>query len=238
MDDPRRVVAKWGDAHYYSPAPRHRRRLVLKWIAGLEFNNVLDAGCAQPHLLEEIFRRRRVPVYGCDFSEEVIAQNRLRFPQAEFEVVDLSVSRWPGERQFDLVICSEVIEHIEQWTKALSNVAAMARRYLLVTVPSGPMYPIDRYVGHCRHFTGGELSEEIAALGFRVARSRHWGIPMHSIYKMAINGINPHAMYESFAEGAYGIGKRMIASLVYASFFVNDLFDAGGQYLVLAERNC
>lgn len=230
------VAAKWADAHNYSPAPRHRRRLILRWIRGLKFNDVLDAGCAQPYLLREISRRYHVPVYGCDFSEEVIAQNRLHFPQAQFEVVDLAVSRWPGERQFDLVICSEVLEHIEQWMRALSNVAAMARRYLLVTVPSGPVYPIDRYIGHYRHFSGQELCGEIAQLGFRIVRSRHWGMPMHTLYKMAINGINPHAMYESFGERAYGAGKRTIANLVYVLFFVNDLFDAGWQYLLLAER--
>jgi len=230
------VVAKWDAAHYYSPAPRHRRRLILKWIARLEFKDVLDAGCAQPYLLEEIAKRRQVRIYGCDVSEDVIAQNRRRLPQAEFEVVDLSGSPWPEGRRFDLVICSEVIEHIEDWTKALANVASMAARHLLVTVPSGRVYAIDRHVGHFRHFRGEEVNRELARCGFRVIRARHWGMPMHTLYKVLINNINPRAMYETFAEGRYSFGKRAIAEAVYLMFFANDLFRGGGQYLVLAER--
>jgi len=236
MDEPKRGVASWGDAHRWSPAPRHRRRLILKWIAGLEFDNVLDAGCAQAYLLEQILKRYRVSVCGCDSCEQVIEENRLRFPEAEFEVVDLSMSRWPGGRQFDLVVCSEVIEHIEQWTTALCNVASMARRWLLVTAPSGTVYPIDHHVGHFRHFDGQELDSQIEQLGFRILRSRHWGVPMHALYKSAVNSINPQAVYEAFGEAEYGLGKRAVANLLYALFFVNDLFDAGGQYVVLAEH--
>lgn len=236
MDAPKGAVARWADVHRWSPAPRHRRRLILKWIAGLQFDNVLDAGCAQAYLLEQILKRYRVSVCGCDSCEQVIAENRLRFPEAEFEVVDLSMSRWPGGRQFDLVVCSEVIEHIEQWDTALCNVASMARRYLLVSVPSGTIYPIDRYVGHFRHFAGQELDRQIEQLGFRTLRSRHWGVPMHALYKVAVNRINPHAVYEVFGEATYGLVKRTVANLLYALFFVNDLFDAGGQYVVLAEH--
>ena len=45
------VVAQWDDAHRYTPAPRHRRRLILDLLAGLDFADCLDAGCAQPFLL-------------------------------------------------------------------------------------------------------------------------------------------------------------------------------------------
>ncbi len=37
-------VAAWDDAHRYTPAPRHRRRLLLKLIGTLDFSDVLDAG--------------------------------------------------------------------------------------------------------------------------------------------------------------------------------------------------
>ena len=207
MADEGALVHKWDAAHYYSPAPRHRRRLILKWIAPLEFRDVLDAGCAQPYLLEEIAKRHHVAVYGCDVSAEVIAQNRRRLPGAEFEVVDLATSQWPGGRQFDLVICSEVIEHIANWADALRRVASMARCYVLVTVPSGRIYPIDRLVGHVRHFDRGELNRELERFGFSVLRAAHWGTPMHTLYKVLINRINPRMMYEEFAASSYGFGK-------------------------------
>ena len=237
MSDANALVTRWDAAHYFSPAPRHRRRLILQWIRGLQFGDVLDAGCAQPYLLQDIMRQRRVPAYGCDVSAAVVEENRRRCAGAEFAVVDLSRARWAGGRQFDLVVCSEVIEHIDDWRRALGHVAAMARRHLLVTVPSGHVYPIDRHVGHVRHFDGAELNAELERGGdFRVVRSRHWGMPVHSVYKLLINRINPRAMYETFAEGEYGLGKRALAQSLYVAFFANDLFRGGGQYLMLAER--
>jgi hypothetical protein len=229
-------VDKWGDAHYYSPAPRHRRRLILKWIADLPFEDVLDAGCAQPFLLQAIWKRHRVPVYGCDLSAEVIAHNQRMLPEGQFAAFDLATARYPHDRTFDLVICSEVIEHIQDWQSALANVAAMTRRYLFVTVPSGRVYPIDRQIGHFRHFAGPELNQELEHLGFSLIRFRHWGAPVHSLYKFAINSISPQTMYSAFGESAYGLGKQAIAAFLYLLFFLNDPFPAGGLYLVIAER--
>jgi SAM-dependent methyltransferase len=234
--DQHSAVAKWGDVHYYSPAPRHRRRLILKWIADLQFHDVLDVGCAQPFLLHAILKRHRVAIYGSDLSSEVIAQNQRMLPEAQFETFDLASSRYPNAKTFDLVICSEVIEHIRDWKTALANVAAMARRYLLVTVPSGHVYPIDQYIGHFRHFSGPELNQEIERLGFSLLRFRHWGVPVHSLYKFAINSIRPQTMYNAFGESAYGFWKQAFAALLYLLFFLNDPFDAGGLYLVVAER--
>lgn len=233
---PSELAPRWEDAHLYSPAPRHRRRLILNWVLRLQSKSVLDAGCAQPYLLQEIERRCHIPVFGCDFSERVIQRNRSAFPQMEFEVVDLSGGSWPGGRLFDLVICSEVLEHIDRWQDALGNVAGMATRHLLLTAPSGKVYPIDRHIGHYRHFAGPELEREVKSLGFHIVRTRHWGFPVHSLYKMAINLVDPIAIYDGFAEGTYGLFKRTLSAMIYRAFFINDLFRSGGLYMLLGQR--
>lgn len=84
------ITATWADAQKYSPAPRHRRRLIMNWLQSLEFGDCLDAGCAQGYLLEGILRNKRASVYGCDISDKVIRFNRQRLPSAEFRVLDLS----------------------------------------------------------------------------------------------------------------------------------------------------
>jgi 2-polyprenyl-3-methyl-5-hydroxy-6-metoxy-1,4-benzoquinol methylase len=73
-------VVNWGDAHRYSPAPRHRRRLLRRWIDRLDFADVLDAGCAQPFLLREILARHAVEGFGCDLSGRMI---EARAPAAD-----------------------------------------------------------------------------------------------------------------------------------------------------------
>jgi len=40
------TTAKWDDCHHYSPAPRHRRRLISNIVNKLDFNSMVDIGCA------------------------------------------------------------------------------------------------------------------------------------------------------------------------------------------------
>src|SRR5262249_4784319 len=149
----------------------------------LQFNDCLDAGCAQPFLLDAIVRRFGVAGFGCDISDEVIARNRAAMPGCGFEVVDLVHDTWPGQRQFDLVVCSEVLEHLTDWRAAVANLVRMARKELVITVPSGPIRTMDRLVGHLQHFAGPELCAVLAEHGCTIVRTRLWGFPAHSLYK-------------------------------------------------------
>jgi hypothetical protein len=229
-------VANWGDAHRYSPAPRHRRRLLLRWIERLDFADVLDAGCAQPFLLQEILARHTVAGFGCDLSEPVIEANRALLPDCSFRTLDLTAETWPGGRRFDLVVCSEVLEHLGDWRAAVGNLARMTRKHLLITVPGGPLRAMDRTVGHLQHFHGAELIGEIERHGCRVVHRCNWGWPMHSLYKAAISAVSPAAVYDAFSGGTpYGPGKRALSELLYGLFFVNDCTHRGHQILIQAR---
>ena len=229
------VALEWSDGHRYSPAPRHRRRLLVKWMEALEFGDVLDAGCAQPFLLQDIVNRYHVPAYGCDLSPRVVAENQSVLPDCDFRVLDLARERWPEDRQFDLVVCSEVLEHIEDWEAALANVVRMARKHILITVPGGPLCAMDRIVGHHRHYQGTELTGVMEKLGCGIVRQRSWGWPLHSAYKASISLLSPDSLYRSFSGGArYGPVKKALSELLYRAFFANDLVGRGHQLLVLA----
>ncbi len=230
------VVAAWDNAHRYTPAPRHRRRLLLNMIGRLDFSTVLDTGCAQPFLLRDIVARHKVEACGCDISDEVMELNRSVLPECEFLSLDLTQETWPGERKFDLVICSEVLEHIEDWHAAVANIVRMTGKHLLITVPSGPRRMMDRLVGHVQHFEGPELVAELERNGCKIERVRRWGWPLHSLYKAAISALSPDALYSSFsASEHYGFGKRFISEALYWLFFVNDLAQGGHQLIVQAR---
>jgi hypothetical protein len=231
------VVAAWDDAHRYTPAPRHRRRLILQMLEGLDFADCLDTGCAQPFLLKEIIGRHGVAGYGCDISNQVMEENQRALPEAEFLVMDLTKEAWPNGRQFDLVICSEVLEHIPNWQDAAATLAKMARKHLVVTVPSGPLRTMDRLVGHHQHFRGPELVADLERNGLQVRQIRYWGFPFHSLYKALISQLSPARVYGSFSGGGtYGWTKRTVSALLYWLFFANDLWRSGNQLLMHAER--
>jgi hypothetical protein len=233
--DPNVVVA-WDDGHRYTPAPRHRRRILLNLIKALDFDDVLDAGCAQPFLLREVVSTFPVAGFGCDLSDQVVAENRLVLPRCEFETLDLTAETWPGSRGFDLVVCSEVLEHLGDWQAALANLVKMARKHLLITVPCGRLRAMDRLVGHERHFAGPELVLELERLGCRVERQIRWGWPVHSAYKAAISSLAPARLYDSYSAGRrYDFAKKAFSELLYRLFFLNDLSDRGEQLFVHAR---
>lgn len=234
LEDPANVVHAWDEAHRLSPAPRHRRRLVVDIVRGLDVRECLDAGCGQPYLLEELQRQLGLETYGCDLSDRTMEDNRGNPVAREFRVLDLSSEVWPG-RDFDLVVCSEVLEHIPDWPAAVANLARMARKYLLITVPTGKVRAMDRMVGHTQHFDGPELIAALGAAGCRPVSVRRWGFPFHSLYRLAISA-RPERVYEAFSGGErYGPGRRLVSELLHKLFYVNDVFRAGDELIVLAR---
>jgi hypothetical protein len=228
------IVAQWDDAHRFTPAPRHRRRLIMRMIADLGFRDCLDAGCAQPFLLREIVERFKVAGFGCDISDTVMTANQQAMPACAFRALDLSREVWPG-RTFDLVISSEVLEHIPEWQRALANLVRMSHRHLLITVPSGTMRQMDRMVGHHRHFQGPELLAALEDNGAQIVAVRRWGFPLHSLYKSAISTLSPETLYNSFAGTRYSLGQRLVSEALYTLFHLNDFANAGDQLFVLAR---
>lgn len=235
--DYNKVTFLWGDSIRYGPACRHRRRLIEKALRQIEFKSVLDVGCAQPYLLESLAGQDK-ELFGCDIADNVVVLNRKVFKQAQFETVDISKETYPGDRKFDLVVCSEVIEHIKDWPSAVRHLAGMARKFVVLTVPAGERRTTDRKVGHIQHFTGGELREELEKHGLTVKYQKSWGFPLHSAYRVAINMsvFNPEKLYDSFVMNKYGFFQIFISRVLYGLFYVNDLFHHGSQLILVAER--
>ena len=230
---------QWGvmsDFIRYHPGARHRRRLIGKIVRDLACRRILDVGCG-PGELVYFFRQamRGCELTGCDFSPEVIAANRQRIPDASFHVLDVSSDKL--DDQFDLVVCSEVIEHIEDQSAAFRNLASMVAPggHLLVTCPTGTIYPTEVHFGHVRHPNTDELLAMGRASGMRPLSSINWGWPTYRALKFATN-VNSDWAIERFAEGDYSLASKAISHFLYALNFLN--FDSrfGVSLFVLFEH--
>jgi SAM-dependent methyltransferase len=211
---------------------------MVSWLKGLQYQSLLDAGCAHADFLRTIAPTQpQVQFYGCDICKELMEHNSATISGIQFATVDLSKEPFPNVSSFDLVVTSEVLEHIEHWQVALQNLMRHSKRYLLVTVPAGKRYAIDQRIGHFRHYTIEDVKAVVEEGGFRVIRAQYWGFPFHALYKWAINAFAPELIYEAFGEKPYGPLKKAFCHALYALFFLNDLFPSkGGQLLLLAER--
>ncbi len=230
---------QWGvlsDFIRYHPGDRHRRRLIGKIVRDLDCRTILDVGCG-PGELVYFFRQTRgdCELTGCDLSPEVVAANRQRIPEANFHVLDVSSNTL--DEQFDLVVCSEVIEHIEDQAEAFRNLAKMVAPggNLLVTCPTGTVYPTEVHFGHVRHPRMNELIEMGRANGLRPKRSMNWGWPTYRALKFATN-INSDWAIERFAEGDYSWTSKWISHALYGLNFLNADSRFGVSLFVLFER--
>ena len=242
-------MATWDEAGGQTPTPRHRRRLILQWVRDLTFADCLDAGCDRPDLLHEIVRRRRLagkPVegFGCHPADPGRLAGRPDPLGCTFLKLDPARQLWPATapdadqtratiepakaRQFDLVICPELLGQVPQWRPALANLVRMTRRYLLITVPGGPIRMADRVAGHVQHFDGLELAGALVGHGLTLLKQRRWGFPVHSLYRSAMGSLPPRSSKPPCPPaGANSLPMRLVSKGLYLAFFSNDLFHGG-----------
>ncbi|NBC17868.1 MAG: methyltransferase domain-containing protein [Bacteroidetes bacterium] len=102
---------------------------------------VLDAGCGEGFVTDRLARHDAdLTLTGIDLSEGAIAYARKHFGhQAQFVVG--SIFELPFEDdQFDAVVCSEVLEHLDTPGRAVEELRRVARGHVLITVPREPYF--------------------------------------------------------------------------------------------------
>ena len=223
---------QWADMVKYSPAPFHRRRLILDLAAGVPFRTVLDVGCGTGELVQALHERfPQAAITATDLSSAVIEADRKRLPYAEFRAGDIAVAPLAGT--WELIVCSEVIEHIKDYPRALQHLRAMCSGHLIVTVPSGRIFPIDLQMGHHQHFSAQEMCAALERAGFTPLTVWRWGFPWHTAYKHLINA-SPDAAMNRFGSREYTRVERLIARALTTLFYLNTK-RSGLQLIVLAR---
>lgn len=230
-------LEEWQDMERLNPTARHLERMIVQLIRSVyPIKSVLDVGCGMGVNLKVI--RKHFPgleMTGTDLSEDIlhIAENYVGKDE-RIRYVPLDIGKRALDEQFDLVLCSQVLEHIEDDGAAIRNLASMTGKYLLITVPGGAYNSTSRLVGHYRHYKKGELVEKVLPHGFRFQYLREWGFPFHSLYKRMLD-LLPQESQKKIGFGKYGLFKKSLAASLYYLFYGN-VFDAGANVILLAEK--
>lgn len=226
------------DFSKYNPGVLHRRRIISSKLRSIQFDSLLDVGCGDGENL--LWLRSILPshvaFHGVDLSGETVAANRKRLPFASFDVLNLAER--PLDRQFDAVLCTEVIEHMDDQPTAVKNLAKMVapRGHLLLTCPTGKVHATERSFGHVHHPSPSELRALIEGAGLRVVSIENWGWPLYLGMKYATN-YNAEWALKNFANKQYGIGAKLISKALYYGNFLNaPSSPLGCQLFALAYR--
>ena len=116
----------------------------------MEQKHVVDVGCGTGHLLHyvsEIFPFRKAT--GLEYSPEAVKIAKNLFPAFEFFEYDIY---HPWQEMYDIVLCTEVLEHLLYPEAGLGNLMKMCKDNgcLFITVPNGR---IDTFGGHINYWS-------------------------------------------------------------------------------------
>ncbi len=135
------AVASFLDPGFYD------RLIDLLAAHGVDYKQkrVADVGCGTGGLLKALQGRDEAQsLTGFEYSEKALDLARSQVPGVEFCYFDIYEG---SPREFDVIFCIEVIEHLLRPDKALRNVVRMLAEsgVALVTVPNGRT---DTFEGH------------------------------------------------------------------------------------------
>jgi 2-polyprenyl-3-methyl-5-hydroxy-6-metoxy-1,4-benzoquinol methylase len=134
-------------AKYANRNPLHRLALgrfldhMAAELRELAPRTVLEFGCGEGLLLQALEERGvHLSNYtGIDLRADAIDDARALHPRHRFEHADLF--EWPGiPGGYDLVVASQVLEHLPEPAPALERLAALAGGRLLLSVPDEPWF--------------------------------------------------------------------------------------------------
>jgi len=206
-------------------------------IVDLNVSSVLDVGCGPGELLLALAQvRPQLRFTGVDLAPQVIAANARNLPGMKFQVLDLQDG--PLDQRFDLVISSEVIEHLSDWRQGIRHLASMVAEggYLAITVPTGRIYDTERHFGHVEHPTSDELVMVAMDQRLELLELRNWGFPFYRFLKIVTN-VEPDFALRAFGEGGYGPGKKFVSHFLYWLTFLGPKSSpAGCQLFALFRR--
>jgi SAM-dependent methyltransferase len=132
--------------------------------------SILEVGCGPGDLMDRLLSNPGNPdaiaakYIGTDISAEQIAIATQRYPQRAFQTADVYALPF-RDRSFDLVIASEVLEHLTDPAAAVDEITRVTDHCALISVPREPLWRVlnvlrGRYLarggntpGHVQHFS-------------------------------------------------------------------------------------
>jgi hypothetical protein len=111
----------------------------------------------------------------------------------------------------------EVLEHVDDWRRFLDGLCGRSARHLLLSFPTGRMRPFEKFVGHVRNFSPGEVERHLERRGFMPASLAYAGFPFYSpLYRELCQLTNAGA--NQFTRGRYTWKQKCVSAVMLFAF--------------------
>lgn len=105
----------------------NKLNVVLSFIPDIP-KKILDVGCASGWFISEIAKKNpKTQCYGVDIYGRAIEYGEKNYPNIKFSLADAHVLPFKKD-SFDLVICTEVLEHLDNPQDALMEIRRVLKK--------------------------------------------------------------------------------------------------------------
>ncbi len=127
----------------------HSNRLdkIIKELSNQKGKKILDAGCGEGHLIQKMYGVLNNEYYGIDITPIAIKNANAHCPFANIKMGDILKTGYTNNF-FDVIICTEVLEHITKFKLVLKEFKRILRPggLLIITFPNEIWWTVSRFV--------------------------------------------------------------------------------------------
>ncbi len=139
-------------------------KTLLSQAAPLKPKTVLDVGCGEGFTLKQLSDKNiGEKLEGVDFLDTAIEIGKKIHPQLKLKQGNIYELPY-GNDAFDLVLCTEVLEHLKYPEKALKELKRVTKGYVIISVPNEPWFMIGNFL----------RGKNISRYGNDIEHIQHW----------------------------------------------------------------
>jgi 2-polyprenyl-3-methyl-5-hydroxy-6-metoxy-1,4-benzoquinol methylase len=117
-------------------------------------DTILEVGCGEGHVTDILLANSEATIQAMDISQTIvdIAKNSIESSRVEFQ--QFNIYDLADKQSADLVVCCEVLEHLETPETGLLRLAEKATPYAIISVPRDPIWRILNFIrgSHVKNF--------------------------------------------------------------------------------------
>lgn len=119
---------------------------IARLLKNRNIKNVADIGCGEGFGLNNLIQNNIGNKYvGLDSSSAALKTAGKIYPKIKYIKGDIYRTPFKNS-EFDLVVCSEVLEHLTNPDQAIKELRRISRRYILISVPLEPWFKFSNFL--------------------------------------------------------------------------------------------
>ena len=146
---------------------------IMNMLSHFTFESLIDVGGAEGYKGAMVRHLFNAEVKSCDLSKEACdrADEIYNVDTQAIDVQDL-----PFETDsFDIVLCSEVLEHVQEFETAVEQLVRVSRKAVIITLPHESQKHVEKHRthphAHLRSFSLSSL-DYLESRGFKITRTK------------------------------------------------------------------